>query len=257
MKSLMKTIGVLLASMAAAAALSETEKQPQPPQAVRPRPMDAAAISNMLAQTGGPIKTPVTGPAVGIINIQKRISAAALSEFSENIIKFAHIPATVREQRGKDAMRVATDMLKEKNTAAVIVVCDNAEYPPMLVAPEARWAVVNVKALDTGGIDADALTLRFQKELWRAFAHLMGAATSDNDICLLKPVFSPADLDELKPRMISPEPLGKISRYATKLGIKPIRTTTYRKACEEGWALAPTNGFQKAIWDEVKAKKAE
>jgi hypothetical protein len=39
------------------------------------------------------------------------------------------------------------------------------------------------------------------------------------------------------------------------MGIKPARMTTYRKACEEGWAPMPTNSVQKAIWDEVKVKK--
>ena len=27
--------------------------------------------------------------------------------------------------------------------------------------------------------------------------------------------------------------------------------STYKKACEEGWAPNPTNEFQKAIWDKV------
>ena len=29
------------------------------------------------------------------------------------------------------------------------------------------------------------------------------------------------------------------------------KASTYRKACQEGWALAPTNDVQKAIWKEV------
>ena len=28
---------------------------------------------------------------------------------------------------------------------------------------------------------------------------------------------------------------------------------TYKEACEEGWAPAPTNEIQKAIWDKVRA----
>ena len=35
--------------------------------------------------------------------------------------------------------------------------------------------------------------------------------------------------------------------------IAPIRRTTYKVACEEGWAPPPTNEFQRAIWDAAKA----
>ena len=36
-------------------------------------------------------------------------------------------------------------------------------------------------------------------------------------------------------------------------GITPWYQTTYHKAVEEGWAPAPTNEYQKAIWDKVHA----
>lgn len=32
-------------------------------------------------------------------------------------------------------------------------------------------------------------------------------------------------------------------------GIAPYVATTYRQACADGWAPAPTNEYQKAIWD--------
>ena len=35
--------------------------------------------------------------------------------------------------------------------------------------------------------------------------------------------------------------------------IAPVRRTTYKTACEEGWAPPPTNDFQRAIWDAAKA----
>jgi len=39
--------------------------------------------------------------------------------------------------------------------------------------------------------------------------------------------------------------------YLKALGVKPAEKTTYRKACREGWAPAPTNEVQQAIWDKV------
>ncbi|MCL2104224.1 MAG: hypothetical protein FWH21_04115, partial [Kiritimatiellaeota bacterium] len=65
----------------------------------------------------------------------------------------------------------------------------------------------------------------------------------------------PEDLDALKPQTISPEPMNKIMAQAAKLGISPGRMTSYRRAVEEGWAPAPTNDFQKAIWEEVRGQR--
>ena len=49
----------------------------------------------------------------------------------------------------------------------------------------------------------------------------------------------------------------RCQRYLLSLGVKPYRLTTYRKACEEGWANPPTNDVQKAIWDKVHAMPTE
>ena len=34
-----------------------------------------------------------------------------------------------------------------------------------------------------------------------------------------------------------------------------VRYVTYRQACIEGWAPAPTNDVQKAIWEKVHSEK--
>ena len=50
-----------------------------------------------------------------------------------------------------DPVADAAKALADTNIAAVIVICDSAGQPSLLVAPESRWAVVNVAAL--GGPD--------------------------------------------------------------------------------------------------------
>ena len=37
--------------------------------------------------------------------------------------------------------------------------------------------------------------------------------------------------------------------------IAPVRRTTYKVACEEGWAQAPTNDFQRAIFDAARTNQ--
>jgi hypothetical protein len=67
----------------------------------------------------------------------------------------------------------------------------------------------------------------------------------------MKPVFSPADLDGNECGTLSPEPLIRFMKQAQRLGMKPIRMASYRKAAEEGWAPQPTNDIQRAIWKEL------
>ena len=45
----------------------------------------------------------------------------------------------------------------------------------------------------------------------------------------------------------------RAEKYMEKCGVTPLRIATYRQACREGWAPAPTNDVQKAIWDKVHA----
>ena len=42
-------------------------------------------------------------------------------------------------------------------------------------------------------------------------------------------------------------------KYLAAMNVTPKVRITYKKACEEGWAPAPTNEFQKAIWEKVHA----
>lgn len=216
------------------------------------RTFDPAARSNMLARTGGIIQSPATGPSILFLNTQKRVSAATLHETSDKIQRFLRLPCTLDTRSGKEPMADAGQALADSKIAAVIVLCDSSSLPSLLVAPEKRWAIINVAALDGTFTSSEKVAERVQKEMWRAFGYVMGAANSNFEHCLLKPVFATADLDALTPKSLSPEPFAKIMTQAQKMGIKPARMTSYRKAVEEGWAPAPTNDFQRAIWQELK-----
>ena len=48
-----------------------------------------------------------------------------------------------------------------------------------------------------------------------------------------------------------------ILRHGSKpLNVPPLRKAQYIVAAREGWAPAPTNDIQKAIWNRVMAEKA-
>ena len=247
----MKTFQIIFVA-ALSCSLTATA-QPAPGAATKPaRVMDPAARSNMLAKTGGMVQSPVEGPQFLFLNTQTRVAATVLDEPADQISKMLRLPATRKDAPAAEPLAAAANALKDKQTAAVIILCDSKDHPSLLIAPENRWALVNVAALSDGNASAETLALRTQKEVWRAFGYLMGAAHSNFEACLMQPVLSVSDLDALKGKSLSPEPFNKIMAHAQKLGMKPQRMATYRKAVEEGWAPAPANDFQKAIWDELK-----
>ena len=254
----MKTFALYLTAVASCcltAAAQTAAPAPRPP-AVKPVPrtMSPELRAKMMAKTGGMIQSKAEGPSVLFLNAQSRVDAAALTEPVAQVNTMLRLPALRKDAPTDAPLTAALEALKDPAVAAVVVVGDSAGYPALLIAPESRWALVNVAALGGPDTAPDTLAERTIKEVWRAFGYLMGAAHSNFETCLMKPVLAPADLDALKVKCISPEPLNKILAHAQKLGIKPARMTTYRKAVEEGWAPAPTNDFQKAIWEEAKKK---
>lgn len=211
--------------------------------------------SNFFARTGGIIMSSAQGPSIKIVSVQNKIPLTALALTAGEMRNVLHLPIVVEEgKESKDAQACAASLLKGTNVAAVIVVHDSQTLPSLLIAPEERWALVNVAKLGEG-VSRDILSMRLEKELWRAFGYVMGAANTSVENCVLKPVFKPSDLDSLKGTSLAPLTQATILGQAGMLGIQRPRPTTYRKACEEGWAPMPTNSVQKAIWEEVKAKK--
>ncbi len=68
-------------------------------------------------------------------------------------------------------------------------------------------------------------------------------------------VTTAADLDSLFSERYTFDFVQGMSKHLPNLGIKQFTRTIYKKACEEGWAPAPTNDYQKAVWEQVKADK--
>ena len=65
-------------------------------------------------------------------------------------------------------------------------------------------------------------------------------------------VGKPSDLDKLVEEVPVDISMRTIE-YLSKMGVTPIQYTTYYRAVQQGWAAAPTNDIQKAIWDKVHA----
>jgi len=221
----------------------------------RARPVRKPGISGLMAHKGGLIRAPVTGPVILVLNAQQRVADAEVVAVAARIEQSMKLAVQCQSGKAVDPMAEAVRRVAEPKVAAVLLVCDKPGLPMLLVAPEARWAIVNVAALAADKPEGTRLSERLEKELWRGFGYLMGAAHSGFERCVMKSVCQPSDLDQLAGRCVSPEPYIKIQQHALKIGASPYAFTSYRQACEQGWAPAPTNALQRAVWDDVKAEK--
>jgi len=219
------------------------------------RPVLKPGGSGLMARKGGRIRVPVTGPVILVLNTQQRVADAKIAAIATEIETKMGLAMQCLRAKAMDPMKEAGRRVAEPKVAAALVICDKPGLPMLLVAPEARWAIVNVAALAADSPDGALLSERFEKELWRGFGYLMGAAHSGFEACVMKSVCQPSDLDQLSGRCVSPEPYIKIQQHALKIGASPFAFTSYRQACEQGWAPAPTNALQQVVWDEVKAEK--
>lgn len=137
----------------------------------------------------------------------------------------------------------------EPKGEVTVFVVDDPKLPISLIAPEARWSVVNVSKLKS---DKQAFfETRTMKAVVRAIAPLLGSSDSQYPNCLLGTVCSVEDLDAFPDVQLQVDVLDRFAKNMKKVGIAPWRMTTYRNACQQGWAPQPTNDYQKAIWDKT------
>ena len=151
------------------------------------------------------------------------------------------------------AMRTAKKALNDKTVGAAIVISEEgADAPTLVVCPEDRMGVINVDRLLEGIANADSgrtFSIRLTKEMWRAAAFVLGGYSSMYP-CAMKAAFSVEDLDANPVEMTCPPVSGAISDNARRLGFAKVYCVPYVVALYEGWAPAPTNDAQKAVWNQ-------
>ena len=131
-----------------------------------------------------------------------------------------------------------------------IFIVDDESLPPILVAPESRWALVNIAPIAQEKRPA-FFEQRTKKELSRAFAYLCGATGSRYERSLTRGITSQTELDKNPDYELPMDVVQRFWDYMKPLGVIPAQRTTYLKACQEGWAPAPTNDVQRTIWEQT------
>ena len=150
----------------------------------------------------------------------------------------------------KVSVNDAKQFREKLNANAAVFIVDDSNIPALLVAPEECWALVNAAKLKTKDCTDEKLLARLKREIARGIMMVCGTdGVSYGEAA--KAIITPADVEYRAPDGIPPDSLMKVGDYLPKIGIVPYVRSTYRRACEEGWAPAPTDTVQKAIWEDV------
>lgn len=205
------------------------------------------------ARHGGKVRNTVNQRGkIVVVNAQKEVDAAQISEPMAKLSAFLKVAIEVQCAESADPMQ-ARALKAEKGADALLMVvsCDKCSEP-MMIAPDGAWAVVNVKALGDKNVDS-----RLRKEVVRAFAYLCGGTKSQYADPMTAAVTDIRQLDLVEQAELPVDVLMRIPEYLKTLGVTQYQEASYQTACKQGWAPAPTNEVQKAIWEKTKAEKNE
>lgn len=249
----MKSLFILCAVATQAFALfaAEPEKPPfdfkKPPVDEAERQARRAYIQDrMMRSTGGKLVRPGTRTGeIVYVNCQKRADRRLLEESAAYFVENAKCNIAVKDG--------TFDFAKPQIQGSLsLFIVDDEKLPVLLVAPEDRWAIVNVAPLAKGRGEKPAFfEARVKKELTRGFALLCGAMNSRYPNTLTGGISATEQLDKHIDERLPVDVIMRFATYLEPFGVKPAVETTYRRACQEGWAPAPTNDYQKAVWESV------
>ncbi len=210
----------------------------------------------VLRKTGGFLDVPAQGTAILAVDLRKN-PGGAVPQFAE---VFGRLSKTnvkvVREsaKAGQTTFDFVCARAEAEKPVYTLVIDEDASREGLTVLPESRIVLINA-AKYKGGADPLQPEIRLVKQLWRGlgFVSGIGYAPFKNDV--FQPVFTLAELDALEYQVMQPMNFQKMYQTFSKFGVKRARHIPYRLAVHEGWAAAPTNEYQKAVWEDVKAQK--
>ena len=238
-------IGIVVAMCAAICGVAAEVKLPTTPKdkaAMRQKLLEAR--HKLRVETGGIIYSSPTGMVFEVVNCQNAVSLERIQAATDAVMMGTLVPIKI---------------VAEGTTAAgaTLEIVDAGAESTLLCKPEDGWARLNVRRLMVDSPSKELLDERLRKEMWRAIGAALGMGVSVYQPCIMRNIRTLKDLDDCKLDRAGPASLNVFSEASQFFGIALVKRRSYRKACEEGWAPAPTNDIQKAIWNEVRQLPAK
>ncbi|MBR1870891.1 MAG: hypothetical protein IJ802_03605 [Kiritimatiellae bacterium] len=205
---------------------------------------------NPMPSGGLVVREPEDTNVIVIRNLQTRFTEEEMAEVVASFKTSLALP-----------VKLATGDEIVERAGATVTVEDSPAFggATLLVAPEQGWSRLAVGWLLEDAPEGEKRIARLEVELMRAVAASLGVGYSIHQPCIMSNVESIRDLDKIALFVSGPGPEteNNLTVCAKKRGIGKYRFATYRRACQQGWAPAPTNDVQRAIWDEVASSKEQ
>lgn len=214
-----------------------------------------ARDERVMKETGGFLIKEAKGPRALLIDSREK-AKAGIDEVARLYKLGTKLDIDVEKTpRGNVCpLKFAQDKMVEKKPLLVVVVIGGDDKLPALsVFPEERIGLVNADKLNGKTDDPTVPEMRVEKEVWRAIGFIGGIGFSSVENDMMQPYYSVEELDKNIQAYIQPMNMAKMNKMFQRFGVEKERRIPYRVACQEGWAPAPTNEFQKAVWDKVHA----
>lgn len=214
--------------------------------------------SIFMNRTGGFIIAPGKGPQILIVDYRS-LKDNAPNHVIEVINNTYRIPITnfvvANTKEGTPLERVKKFSVN-RNFLMVIGIFSDEGETSMSVYPEDRIAILNSQRITLGCISKEDAQIRMIKEIWRAIGFIAGSGYATHNKSAMQPIASPIELDSFDYQVLQSSEIIRMQPMLYKYKVKLGRRTTYLQAVKEGWAPAPTNDIQRAVWDKVKADMA-
>lgn len=248
----MKTIiATVIAASAFAIVLAEDTAK------VEAEGQEATAKKTAFEQrSGGLVRRPAEGPNIVVVDGREKPGKVLKYFEQENIQAQGSAPGLPLKTYA-EPLQATTPIegalairQKEEAAMAIVIVNGGATMPGLTLCPEERVAAINADRYE----NKEFLLL---KELWRAVGFIGGVGYSKYSADPMQPVFSREELEAMQGTALLPMSLNMLRTFNTCFGIKPAQNLPYIAAVRQGWAPAPTNEVQQAIWDRIKAEQAQ
>lgn len=214
----------------------------------------AARREEFQKETGGyVIKEDKDNGLVLVGNAQKRLARDKISHPARYMLAYAKLPVVVRDVDPSLAANPGPKSAADQKATVVLFIKDDKSCSStIVVSPDERWGFVNVAALDADDPGDEVLASRVCKATNRAICFLLGSGGSKYPNTLVGSFRAGIkDYERFPTDGLPPDVFPRMADYAKGIGIRQVVRTTYYNACKRGWAPAPTNECQKAIWDKV------
>lgn len=209
-----------------------------------------AAFAGAERQGGFLVKPGSQKGKVAFIDTQDRLGADNIRKIVNDLVEETGFNITYEKAAPADC----PCSLKEASKADLaIVIINDAKKPASIVAPDDHWAMVNIAKLDVNLKSEAAMKKFFEGRCRRQILRIYALAAGGGASSFEGNITQPCKLDKLDlyPEMLPEDVKERNVVFLKSVGLTKQITATYRKACQEGWAPAPTNDIQKAIWDRV------